>query len=67
LCGHIEQAILNFLLLKLCIHGESLNNYYIIESVKNHNQNSGVQIFVGLSLEPACEFSKYFAIISQQI
>jgi len=33
-CGHIEQAILNFLLLKLCNHDESLNNCYIIESVK---------------------------------
>ena len=32
----IEQAILNFLLLKPCNHVESLNNYYIVESVKNH-------------------------------
>ena len=31
--GHIEQAILNFLLLKLCNHGGSQNNCYIVKSV----------------------------------
>jgi len=46
--GHIEQAILNFLL-KLCNHVESLKNYYIVESVINYNHNGGVRIFVGLS------------------
>jgi len=44
--GHMEQAILKFLLRN---HGESLNNYYITESVKNRNHNGGVQIFLGLS------------------
>jgi len=35
----IEQAILNFLLLKPCNH---VDNYYIVESVKNHNDKCGV-------------------------
>ena len=59
--GHIEQAILNFLL-KLCNHVESLKNY-IVESVINYNHNGGVRIFVGLSWD-LVSFQKFLAIIS---
>jgi len=59
-CGHIEQAILNLLLLKLCNHGESLNNFCIVESVKITIINDRWSPNLCRLFLSACEFSKMF-------
>jgi len=51
--GHIEQAVLKYLLLKLCSLGESLKNYYIVGSVENHNHNGRAQITI-ITVESSC-------------
>ena len=57
--GHIEQAILNFLL-KLCNHVESLKNYLIVESVIIKLQSQWWSPNLRRPFLRPCEFSKIF-------